>query len=102
VQAKPDQAIPLFETMIRRLEELIGRSITTGRFGAMMDVALINDGPVTLIIDSKEPRLAHALRRLPGAARSSAADRPRSNEPAQSSRLLPAPAKGHGSSLPKL
>jgi D-tyrosyl-tRNA(Tyr) deacylase len=51
--AKPDVAIPLYETMIRRLGELLGRPIQTGRFGAMMQVALVNDGPVTLIVDSK-------------------------------------------------
>ena len=51
--AKPDVAIPLYETMTRRLGELLGRPIATGRFGAMMQVALVNDGPVTLIIDSK-------------------------------------------------
>ena len=51
--AKPDVAVPLYEAMIRRLGELLGRPIQTGRFGAMMQVALVNDGPVTLIIDSK-------------------------------------------------
>ncbi len=51
--AKPDVAIPLYEAMIARLAELLGRPIQTGRFGAMMQLALINDGPVTLIIDSK-------------------------------------------------
>jgi D-tyrosyl-tRNA(Tyr) deacylase len=51
--AKPDVAIPLYEAMVRRLGELMGRPIQTGRFGAMMQVALVNDGPVTLIIDSK-------------------------------------------------
>jgi len=51
--AKPDVAIPLYETMVRRLGELLGRPIQTGRFGAMMQVALVNDGPITLIVDSK-------------------------------------------------
>ncbi len=51
--AKPDVAIPLYEAMIRRLGELLGRPIQTGRFGAMMQVALVNDGPVTLVLDSK-------------------------------------------------
>ena len=51
--AKPDVAVPLYEAMIRRLGELLGRPVQTGRFGAMMQVALVNDGPVTLIIDSK-------------------------------------------------
>lgn len=51
--AKPDIAVPLYEAMIRRLGELLGKPVQTGRFGAMMHVALVNDGPVTLIIDSK-------------------------------------------------
>ncbi len=51
--AKPDVAIPLYEAMILRLGELLGRPIQTGRFGAMMQVALVNDGPVTLVLDSK-------------------------------------------------
>jgi D-tyrosyl-tRNA(Tyr) deacylase len=51
--AKPDVAIPLYEEMVRRLTSALGRPVATGRFGAMMQVALVNDGPVTLIIDSK-------------------------------------------------
>jgi D-tyrosyl-tRNA(Tyr) deacylase len=51
--AKPDQAIPLYEMMIARLTALLGRAVATGRFGAMMHVTLVNDGPVTLIVDSK-------------------------------------------------
>lgn len=51
--AKPEQAIPLYEAMATKLTELLGRPIATGQFGAMMDVALVNDGPVTLVIDSK-------------------------------------------------
>ena len=51
--ARPDVAIPLYETMTRKLGELMGRPIQTGRFGAMMQVSLVNDGPVTLIIDTK-------------------------------------------------
>ena len=51
--AKPEQAISLYQAMLGRLSELLGRPIATGRFGAMMEVALINDGPVTLLIDSK-------------------------------------------------
>jgi D-tyrosyl-tRNA(Tyr) deacylase len=51
--AKPELAIPLYEAMTRMLSELLGRPVQTGRFGAMMQVALVNDGPVTLIIDSK-------------------------------------------------
>jgi D-tyrosyl-tRNA(Tyr) deacylase len=51
--AKPELAIPLYEAMTRKLSDLLGRPVQTGRFGAMMQVALVNDGPVTLIIDSK-------------------------------------------------
>ena len=51
--AKPDVAIPLYEGLTRKLSELMGRPIQTGRFGAMMQVSLVNDGPVTLIIDTK-------------------------------------------------
>jgi len=51
--ARPDIAIPLYETFIRQLESETGKAVKTGKFGAMMDIALINDGPVTLMIDSK-------------------------------------------------
>jgi D-tyrosyl-tRNA(Tyr) deacylase len=51
--AKPETAIPLYEAMVARLGALAGRPIATGRFGAMMEVALVNDGPVTLILDTK-------------------------------------------------
>lgn len=51
--AKPDIAIPLYESMIAQLEKELGKSIQTGEFGADMKVALINDGPVTIVIDSK-------------------------------------------------
>ena len=51
--AKPEIAIPLYEAMVERLGALAGRPIATGRFGAMMVVALVNDGPVTLILDTK-------------------------------------------------
>ena len=51
--AKPDVAIPLYEGLARKLSALMGRPIQTGRFGAMMQVSLVNDGPVTLIIDTK-------------------------------------------------
>ena len=50
--AKPDMAVPLYETFIRLATSSLGRPVATGRFGAMMDVTLTNDGPVTLIIDS--------------------------------------------------
>ena len=52
--ARPDIAIPLYEEFINSLEGLIGKKVQTGEFGAMMDVALINDGPVTILVDSKQ------------------------------------------------
>ncbi|MGB0153815.1 MAG: D-aminoacyl-tRNA deacylase [Verrucomicrobiales bacterium] len=51
--APPDIAIPLYEKFINALETGLGRTVGTGEFGAMMDVALNNDGPVTIWIDSK-------------------------------------------------
>ncbi|MBL7766485.1 MAG: D-tyrosyl-tRNA(Tyr) deacylase [Chitinophagaceae bacterium] len=51
--ARPEQAIPLYESMVRQLEKDLGQPISTGIFGADMQVELINDGPVTIIIDSK-------------------------------------------------
>ncbi len=51
--AKPDVAIPLYESFIKQLEASLGKNVQTGEFGADMKVALINDGPVTIIIDSK-------------------------------------------------
>jgi len=51
--SKPDFAIPMYEKMITRLEQDLGKKIQTGIFGAMMKVALINDGPVTIVIDTK-------------------------------------------------
>lgn len=51
--AKPTISIPLYESMILQLEKDLGHSIQTGKFGADMKVALINDGPVTISIDSK-------------------------------------------------
>lgn len=51
--ARPDIAIPLYEKFVASLENELGKKIQTGEFGAMMDVALINDGPVTILIDSK-------------------------------------------------
>jgi D-tyrosyl-tRNA(Tyr) deacylase len=51
--ASPQIAIPLYEQFIRKLTEDLGRPIQTGEFGADMKVHLINDGPVTIIIDSK-------------------------------------------------
>ena len=51
--AKPDIAIPLYQAFIKQLETDLGKPIQTGQFGADMQVALVNDGPVTIIIDSK-------------------------------------------------
>lgn len=51
--SKPDIAIPLYEKMIAQLEKDLGKTIGTGEFGADMQVELINDGPVTIFIDSK-------------------------------------------------
>ena len=51
--AKPDIAIPLYETFVKQLEIGCGKPIQTGEFGADMKVELLNDGPVTIIIDSK-------------------------------------------------
>ena len=52
--ARPEIAIPLYEKFITQLENELGKKVQTGEFGAMMDVALINDGPVTILIDSKQ------------------------------------------------
>lgn len=51
--SKPDFAVPMYEKMIRQLEADLGKKIQTGIFGADMKVELLNDGPVTIIIDSK-------------------------------------------------
>ncbi|WJJ96636.1 D-aminoacyl-tRNA deacylase [Algibacter luteus] len=51
--AKPDIAIPLYERFVKQLEKDLGKTIQTGQFGANMQVELINDGPVTIIIDTK-------------------------------------------------
>ncbi len=51
--SKPEVAIPLYEKMIRQLKSDLGKDIRTGVFGADMEVRLMNDGPVTIIIDSK-------------------------------------------------
>jgi D-aminoacyl-tRNA deacylase len=52
--SKPDTAIPMYEKMIAQLQQDLGRPIQTGIFGADMQVALLNDGPVTIWIDSKQ------------------------------------------------
>lgn len=51
--AKPDIAIPLYELFVKKLESILGKPVQTGEFGANMQVELINDGPVTIIVDSK-------------------------------------------------
>ena len=51
--AKPEIAIPIFEQFLAQLAQDFGKPIPTGEFGADMQVSLINDGPVTIIIDSK-------------------------------------------------
>jgi D-tyrosyl-tRNA(Tyr) deacylase len=51
--SKPEIAIPVYEKMIRQLQEDLGKPVKTGIFGADMKVELLNDGPVTIVIDSK-------------------------------------------------
>ncbi len=51
--AKPEVALPLYEKMILELETILGKHIQTGTFGADMKVALVNDGPLTILIDTK-------------------------------------------------
>jgi D-tyrosyl-tRNA(Tyr) deacylase len=51
--ARSDKAIPLYEQMVRKLSELIGKNVQTGIFGADMKISLLNDGPVTISIDTK-------------------------------------------------
>jgi D-aminoacyl-tRNA deacylase len=51
--SKPDKAIPLYETLIAQLTTDLGKPIQTGTFGADMQVSLINDGPFTIVIDTK-------------------------------------------------
>jgi D-aminoacyl-tRNA deacylase len=52
--ARPEVAIPLYNNFVNKLSLLMGKGISTGEFGAMMQIELINDGPVTIIIDTKE------------------------------------------------
>jgi D-aminoacyl-tRNA deacylase len=52
--ARPETAIPLYERTIKNLITLLGRPIATGVFGADMQVSLVNDGPVTILIDTKD------------------------------------------------
>jgi D-tyrosyl-tRNA(Tyr) deacylase len=52
--AHPDIAFPLYIRFVNRLSQLMGKEVCTGEFGAMMQIELVNDGPVTIIIDTKE------------------------------------------------
>lgn len=54
--AKPDISIPLYDSFVRQLEVDLGKKVGTGIFGAHMNVQLVNDGPVTIFIDSKDKR----------------------------------------------
>lgn len=51
--SKPDFAIPMYEQFIQKLNDILESEVKTGQFGEMMGVALVNDGPVTIIMDSK-------------------------------------------------
>lgn len=51
--ARPDVAIPLYQQFVQQLQKDLNKKVQTGTFGAMMDVSLVNDGPVTIVIDSK-------------------------------------------------
>ena len=51
--ARPEVAIPIYEAFIKQVESLLGKKVLTGQFGAMMQVSLCNDGPVTILIDTK-------------------------------------------------
>ena len=52
--SKPEFAIPMYEKFVAETGRALGKPVGTGEFGAMMDVSLVNDGPVTIIIDSKQ------------------------------------------------
>ena len=51
--ARPETAIPLYEAFVAEMSTHLGKNVQTGEFGAMMDVGLVNDGPVTIVIDTK-------------------------------------------------
>lgn len=53
--ARGELSAPLFDRFVARLSDLLGKPVPTGRFGADMQVSLVNDGPVTLALDSKNP-----------------------------------------------
>ena len=52
--SRPEFAVPMYEKFVAKLQELFGKEIQTGEFGADMQVALVNDGPVTILMDSKQ------------------------------------------------
>jgi D-tyrosyl-tRNA(Tyr) deacylase len=52
--ARPDKAIPMYEQMIKTIAELTGKRVETGIFGADMKISLLNDGPVTIVMDTKD------------------------------------------------
>ncbi len=52
--ARPDVAIPLYEKFIASCEQQLAKTVQTGEFGALMEIELLNDGPVTIIIDTKD------------------------------------------------
>ncbi len=52
--ARPEVAIPLYEEFIKTLSDMLGKPVLTGEFGADMKVSLLNDGPVTIIMDSRQ------------------------------------------------
>lgn len=54
--AHPDQSIPLYNAFVEKLEQLTGKAVKSGEFGANMQVGLVNDGPVTIPIDTKNKR----------------------------------------------
>lgn len=51
--ARPEVAVPLYQDFVKKLEDELGKPVQTGRFGADMKVELLNDGPVTILIDTK-------------------------------------------------
>lgn len=53
--SRPERAVPVYERFVRRMAEESGRPVATGVFGADMQVELLNDGPVTIVMDSKQP-----------------------------------------------
>ena len=51
--APPETAVPLYESFVRKLESALGKRVSTGEFGASMTVSLVNEGPLTIVIDSR-------------------------------------------------